>query len=139
MNAVLGIVGGILHAQKTSQVTTLTQSLVQTSRDLLALFPLSNIWVNLRFNKFPDLLTESGVGLIEVGRVILHRISILHKTAKPKTTYTMIPSRIGERNQFAIRLLSTTFCGRNVNSRLGRSDLLSRALSGLLRIQRSNL
>lgn len=57
---------GVLDTQKTGQVAALTHLLVDGVRNLLALIPLSNVWLNLGVDPFADLLAKSGVRIVEV-------------------------------------------------------------------------
>lgn len=68
---VLCQVGGEVCSQETGEITALSHLLVDCLGDPLGLIPLGDIRHDLAFDPFPDLGTESGVGFVEVRRVVL--------------------------------------------------------------------
>lgn len=81
------LVHGVLDTEQTGQITLLTHRLVELRRNLLALFPVVNEGLDLVLDELPDLVAEGGVGLIEVGRVVL----FTSQPGQPTTKYS--PSR----------------------------------------------
>jgi hypothetical protein len=69
---------GVLDTQQTGQVAALTHLLVDGVRNLLALIPLGNVWLDLGVDPFADFLAKSGVRIVEVRGGILSENEAKH-------------------------------------------------------------
>lgn len=70
-HAVLGVGGGVVHAQQAGEVAAAAHLLVDRRGDLLGLVPLGDVGLDVVLDPLADLGAEGGVALVEVGGVVL--------------------------------------------------------------------
>jgi hypothetical protein len=70
-DTILSVLRLVVHPQQSGEITSCAHLLVDFVRHLLDLVPLANIGLDLRFDPGTYLISESGVSLVVVGRVVL--------------------------------------------------------------------
>ena len=73
LDAIVGVLGRVMHAQQSSQVSASSHRLVNFIRDLARLVPFADEGLDFVGDPFADLGAESGVRFVEVRGVVLLR------------------------------------------------------------------
>lgn len=75
-DAVLGVLGWVMHSHQSSQVSTSTHLLVNLIWNLARLVPFSHIGLNLGADPLANFLAEGGMGFVVVWRVVLKSVNL---------------------------------------------------------------